>query len=70
MKKNLLIITCLFALLGCAKNNNNAVLPQADNKKSINLNIPVDSVKNNDTTKKERSKTINNVSCAYSKIYA
>ena len=63
MKKNLLIITCLFALFSCTKNNNTNVPTNADQKKSNDLSI-------SDTTKKERNKTVNNVSCAYSKTYA
>jgi hypothetical protein len=72
MKKNLLIITCLVMLFGCSKNNN--VSNNTDQKKTNDLNITAkagaDSLNNTDTTKKGRSLTINNVSCAYSKSYA
>jgi hypothetical protein len=74
MKKKLLIITCLFALFSCTKNNNTNVPTNADQKKSNDLSIAAkagaDSLSNNDTTKNGRNKTINSISCAYSKTYA
>ncbi|MBB6111212.1 D-mannose binding lectin [Mucilaginibacter lappiensis] len=74
MKKNLLIITCLFTLFGCTKNSNTNVPTNADQKKSNDLSITpkagADSLSKTDTTKNGRNKIVNNVSCAYSKIYS
>ncbi|MBB6111214.1 hypothetical protein SAMN05421821_11124 [Mucilaginibacter lappiensis] len=74
MKKNLLIITCLFVLFSCTKNNNTNVPTNEDQKKSNDLSITAkagaDSLNKNDTTKKARNKSINDVSCAYSQSYS
>lgn len=74
MKKKLLIITCLFALFGCTKNNNADISAKTDQKKSNDLSITTkvtaDTLSKTDTAKNARNKALNSVSCAYSKIYA